>query len=159
MELPKPKKIKIIGDVFLLLIGFHFFSQFYIGILKESNPSFLVWLRYFGLIIFLHGTISLIRIFLLYHRPLWDKIFFFIRKLLEIAIIPMLFVLRTNASMIPVVQFDGNKVYFVENNETYVEVAYWILTLVIIGVIGNLFYTLYQYFLSSDKTLLKEIEN
>lgn len=156
---PKPKKVKVIADILLLLIGFHFFTQFYIGIFKECNPSFLVWLRYFGLIIFFHATVSMIRIFLLFHRPLWDKAFFIIRKLLEIALIPMLFILRTNASMIPLIQFDGKKVHFVENNVVFIEISYWMLTLIIIGIISNLFYTIYQYFLATEKTLLKEIEN
>lgn len=159
MQFPKPKKIKIVGDIILLLLGFHFFTQIYLGIYENSNPSFLSWLRFFGLIIFLHGTMSLIRIFLLYHKPVWDKTFFISRKFLEVALVPMLFILRSNVSIIPIIKFEGNNVYLVKTNEANNEVAFWILTLIIIGVIGNLFYTIYQYFLAREEVLMEEVDN
>lgn len=141
-------KIKpTIGSIFLIVLGIHFLGQFFMGIYAQSNPEFLVWLKFLGIVMVLHGTVSLIKIRWNAHQAFlfWGK------NVINMLYITLLIWLSRHTEIIPVLSLNNAQPSIMPKNETINQVLQWIIIAFIVLILIDFFISIYTNLFKDEK--------
>jgi len=123
------------GIIFGLLLILQPFS-----VTGLMQPAFLNWLYYFGLLIFISGLFSLIRLVIGVSNYTGQQIFLIIGALYKISYVP-LFVFLLNAPQIfPINLFSGGIISFIPSDPSSIIfiIYFGVIILIIVGIFGGM---------------------
>lgn len=134
----KTRAGEVVGAIFGILFGFFLIVQFPFGILTQSNPLFLNWLRVLGgLIVFLNlwkGVQALIPFDRIWAR----RIVYAFQELFGLLNVPLFLWLRDNISVVPAFSASSHGLIVHEPSLRATEILYWVFTgIIVLTILGS----------------------
>ena len=141
------KVLPVIGSIFLILLGTHFMGQFFMGIYTQSDPLFLVWLKFLGMVMFLHGTFTLIKNVITIHPAIqfWGK------NVIDAFYIILLVWLHRHAGVIPVLSMNNAQPTIMANNDRVQLLLQWIIISFIVLIVIDMSISIYTNLIKDEK--------
>jgi len=128
---------EIVGSIFGILFGFYLIVQFPFGILSQSNPLFLGWLRMLGGLIILRNLWKAVQALIPFDRIWARRIVYALGELLGLLSIPLFLWLRDNISVVPAFSKSPQGLTVHEPSAIATEILFWVFTgIIILTVIG-----------------------
>ncbi len=135
----KTRAGEVVGAIFGILFGFFLIVQFPFGILTQSNPLFLSWLRVLGgLIVFLNFW-KAVQALIPFDRIWARRIVYGLQELMGLLHIPLFLWLRDNISVVPAFSSSPHGLIVHEPSLRATEILYWVFTgLIVLTAIGSI---------------------
>lgn len=128
---------EVVGAIFGILFGFFLIVQLPFGILNQSNPLFLSWLRIFGGIIVFRNLWKAIQALIPFERIWARRIIYALGELLGLLHIPLFFWLRDHISVVPAFSTSPRGLLVHEPSLRATEILFWVFTaLIVLTVLG-----------------------
>ena len=123
------------GIIFGLLLIIQPFS-----VTGLMQPAFLDWLHYFGLLIFVSGLFSLIRLVIGVSNYTGQQVFLVIGALYKISYVPLFVYLLNYPQIFPIELFSGGVISSIPSDPANIIfiIYFWVIILIIVGIFGGM---------------------
>ncbi len=123
------------GIIFGLLLILQPFS-----VTGLMQPAFLNWLYYFGLLIFVSGLFSLIRLVIGVSNYTGQQVFLVIEALYKISYVPLFVYLLNYPQIFPIELFSGGVISSIPSDPANIIfiIYFWVIILIIVGIFGGM---------------------
>jgi hypothetical protein len=103
-------------------------------------PAFLDWLHYFGLLIFVSGLFSLIRLVIGVSNYTGQQVFLIIGALYKLSYVPLFVVLLNAPQIFPISLFSGGAISSIPSDPSSMIfiIYFWVIILIIVGIFGGM---------------------
>jgi hypothetical protein len=128
---------EVVGAIFGILFGFFLIVQFPFGILNQSHPMFLSWLRVFGVVIVFRNLWKAVQALIPFERIWARRIVYALEELMGLLNVPLFLWLRENIPVVPAFSVSSQGFVVHEPSLRAAEILYWVFTgLVVLTIIG-----------------------
>ena len=123
------------GIIFGLLLIIQPFS-----VTELMQQAFLDWLHYFGLLIFISGLISLIRLVIGVSNYTGQQVFLIIGALYKLSYVPLFVYLLNYPQIFPIELFSGGVISSIPSDPASIIfiIYFWVIILIIVGLFGGM---------------------
>lgn len=131
----------IAGIIFGLILIIQPFS-----VIGLFDPAFLEWLKILGMLIFVSGLLSLIRLAVGINNYTGQQVFIIIGAFYRITYIPLLLNLLNQPEIFPISLFSGGIIPFIPNDPSNLSfiIYFWVIIGIIISIFGGMISDFYK---------------